>query len=128
MIPDAVAKTPGNFSIASRKSGRKGCKQVWDAAGARGMLELFSTMNPPAATRILVLESAEDLASRIVEALREVSPGATIDIAHSLEDAQSMAGGTKPDLFVLDVDATPDLGQEFLYDLRTSHQIGRAHV
>ena len=34
----------------------------------------------------------------------------------------------RPDLFVLDVDAVPDLGQEFLYDLRTSHPNARAIV
>ena len=39
-----------------------------------------------------------------------------------------MALGTKPDLFVLDVDATYDLGQEFLYDLRTSHPDARAII
>jgi DNA-binding response OmpR family regulator len=34
----------------------------------------------------------------------------------------------RPDLFVLDVDAVPDLGQDFLYDLRTSHPNARAIV
>src|SRR5204862_6408169 len=34
----------------------------------------------------------------------------------------------KPDLFVLDIDAVPDIGQEFLYDLRTSHPNARAIV
>ena len=88
------------------------------------------TMNSSAApdARILVLEAEDHLAAKIVEALREVAPNALIDVAHSLEEAQRMAGGSKPDLFVLDVDATYDLAQEFLYDLRTSHPDARALV
>lgn len=39
-----------------------------------------------------------------------------------------MVVNQRPDLFVLDVDATYDLGQEFLYDLRTSHPNARAIV
>src|SRR5207302_7464236 len=36
--------------------------------------------------------------------------------------------GVKPELFVLDVDGIQDLGQDFLYDLRTSHPNARAIV
>ena len=78
--------------------------------------------------RILVLEPDELLASAILTALHEVAPDAGVDLTHSLEEAQRMASATKPDLFVLDVDATYDLGQEFLYDLRTSHPNGRAII
>src|SRR5437762_9295797 len=87
-------------------------------------------MNPPSSSdgRIFVLEPDEQLASAILTALREVAPKAVIDLARSLEEAQRMAMGTKPDLFVLDVDATYDLGQEFLYDLRTSHPNARAII
>src|SRR5438105_3031498 len=78
--------------------------------------------------RILVLEPEEQLASAIADALREVAPKAIVDLARSLGDAQRMAMTTKPDLFVLDVDATYDLGQEFIYDLRTSHPNARAII
>ena len=78
--------------------------------------------------RILVLEPDEQLASAILTALREVAPAAVIDVAHSLEEAQRVVLGAKPDLFVLDVDAAYDLGQEFLYDLRTSHPNARAII
>jgi DNA-binding response OmpR family regulator len=78
--------------------------------------------------RILVLEPDEKLASEITTALQKVAPDATVDLARNLEEAQRMAMDTKPDLFVLDVDATYDLGQEFLYDLRTSHPTARAII
>ncbi len=78
--------------------------------------------------RILVLEPDELVASAILTALHEVAPDAGVDLTHSLEEAQRKASATKPDLFVLDVDATYDLGLEFLYDLRTSHPNGRAII
>jgi DNA-binding response OmpR family regulator len=79
-------------------------------------------------SRILVLEPDEKLASAITTALQKVAPDATVDLARDLADAQRMAMGAKLDLFVLDVDATYDLGQEFLYDLRTSHPTARAII
>ena len=78
--------------------------------------------------RVLVLAPDENLASAILAALREAAPGAHVDVAHSLEEAQNIVVHQRPDLFVLDVDATYDLGQEFLYDLRTSHPNARAIV
>jgi DNA-binding response OmpR family regulator len=78
--------------------------------------------------RILVLEPEENLASKILAALREAAPAAQVDVAHNLEEAQRLVLNDRPDLFVLDVDAVPDLGQEFLYDLRTSHPNARAIV
>src|SRR3954451_517099 len=78
--------------------------------------------------RVLVLEPEEQLASAILTALRETAPAAVVEVARSLEEAQQMSLNTKPDLFVLDVDATSDLGQEFLYDLRTSHPQSRAII
>jgi DNA-binding response OmpR family regulator len=87
-------------------------------------------MNPANSieSRIFVLEPDEHLASEILTALHEVAPAATVDRARSLEDAQRMVLGIKPELFVLDVDATYDLGQDFLYDLRTSHPNARAII
>ncbi|MDQ6623624.1 MAG: response regulator, partial [Verrucomicrobiota bacterium] len=78
--------------------------------------------------RVLVLEPDENLATSILNALREAAPNAKVDLAHSLEEAQQTVVHARPNLFVLDVDATYDLGQEFLYDLRTSHPDARAIV
>jgi DNA-binding response OmpR family regulator len=78
--------------------------------------------------RILVLEPDAHLTAEILKALREAAPGAKVDVAHNLEEAQGLVLGVRPDLFVLDVDATYDLGQEFIYDLRTSHPGARAII
>ncbi|HWM25159.1 MAG TPA: DUF4388 domain-containing protein [Chthoniobacterales bacterium] len=78
--------------------------------------------------RILVLEPEEELASKILAALREAAPSAHADLARNLEEAQRLVMNDRPDLFVLDVDAAPDLSQDFLYDLRTSHPNARAIV
>ena len=75
-----------------------------------------------------MLEPEEDLAAKIRAALQEAAPSAQVDLAHSLEEAQRLVMNDRPDLFVLDVDAVPDLGQDFLYDLRTSHPNARAIV
>src|SRR5688572_16139560 len=80
------------------------------------------------AGRILVLEPDLALAENIRAALNEAAPSAEVDVAPTLESAQGLILSAKPDLFVLDVDAVPDLGQEFLYDLRTSHPNARAIV
>jgi DNA-binding response OmpR family regulator len=79
-------------------------------------------------TRILVLEPDEQLASAITSALQQAAPDALVELTHSLEEAQKIVLGVKPDLFILDVDATHDLGQDFLYDLRTSHPNARAII
>src|SRR6266853_115947 len=79
-------------------------------------------------TRILVLEPDEQLASAIMSSLQEAAPCTLVEMTHSLEEAQKIALGVKPELFVLDVDAAPDLGQDFLYDLRTSHPNARAII
>ena len=78
--------------------------------------------------RILVLEPDEQLASAILTSLQQSAPEALVEMTRSLEEAQQLALGVKPELFVLDVDAVPDLGHDFLYDLRTSHPNARAIV
>lgn len=78
--------------------------------------------------RVLVLEPEENLASKVLAALREAAPSAHVDLARNLEEAQRLLMNDRPDLFVLDVDAVPDLSQDFLYDLRTSHPNARAIV
>ncbi len=79
-------------------------------------------------SRVLVLEPDEQLASSIQSALSEVEPKAMVEMARDLEQAQQLVVRARPDLFVLDVDATQDLGQDFLYDLRTSHPNARAII
>lgn len=78
--------------------------------------------------RVLVLEPDLELAEKIRAALEEAAPAAEVDVAPTLQQAQGMILSAKPDLFVLDADAVPDLGQEFLFDLRTSHPNARAIV
>ncbi len=78
--------------------------------------------------RILVLEPDEHIAAEITSALGEAAPATQVQVANSLERAQELVLHNKPDLFVLDVDATYDLGQDFLYDLRTSHPNARAII
>lgn len=78
--------------------------------------------------RVLVLAPDENLSSAILAALREAAPDAQTVVARSLGEAQQLVGQQRPDLFVLDVDSIQDLGQEFLYDLRTSHPNARAIV
>ncbi|HEY8835667.1 MAG TPA: response regulator, partial [Chthoniobacterales bacterium] len=78
--------------------------------------------------RVLVLEPDLDLAEKIRAALHEAAPSAEVDVAPTLGQAQDLILNAKPDLFVLDVDTLPDVSQEFLYDLRTSHPNARAIV
>ena len=86
-------------------------------------------MNPASnGRRVLVLEPDDQLASAISNALREANPEIAVDRTRSLEEAQNAVVDTKPDLFVLDLDAAADLSKDFLYDLRTSHPDARAIV
>ena len=78
--------------------------------------------------RILVLEADEQLRPAIMSALKEAAPHAQVDLARTLEQAQALVLEAKPDLFVLDLDAAPEAGQDFLYDLRTSHPNARAII
>jgi len=78
--------------------------------------------------QVLILEPDEKVAAEILSALEQASPGARAAVAQSLSEAQHLAHDQKPALFVLDVDATYDLAQEFIYDLRTSHPGARAII
>ncbi len=91
--------------------------------------EANSPASPPSrALQVLILEPDEKIAAEIVSALDEAAPGTAATVARSLGDAQQLAVAQKPALFVLDVDATYDLAQEFIYDLRTSHPDARAII
>ena len=76
----------------------------------------------------LILEPDAKVAAEILSALEEASPGARAAVAQSLSEAQHLVRDQKPALFVLDVDASYDLAQEFIYDLRTSHPDARAII
>jgi DNA-binding response OmpR family regulator len=78
--------------------------------------------------RVLVLEPDLEMAEKIHAALHEAAPAADVDVAPTVAQAHGIIINAKPDLFVLDAEAVPDLGQEFLYDLRTSHPRARAIV
>jgi DNA-binding response OmpR family regulator len=77
---------------------------------------------------VLILEPDEKVAAEIISALDEAVPGTKAVVAASLGEAQQLVFDQKPALFVLDVDTTYDLGQEFIYDLRTSHPDARAII
>lgn len=87
-----------------------------------------SVTNSEQGGRILVLEPEGQLASEITAALQRAAPAAEVNAARSLEEAQRLVAHYRPDLFVLDLDATEGAGQEFLYDLRTSHPNARAII
>jgi DNA-binding response OmpR family regulator len=92
-----------------------------------------ATPNPSAdetalSGRVLVLEPDLEMAEKIHAALHEAAPAAEVDVAPTVAQAHGIIVNAKPDLFVLDAEAVPDLGQEFLYDLRTSHPHARAIV
>ena len=78
--------------------------------------------------RILVLEPDESLVVSVLNALHEAAPAAVLEVARNLEEAHRIVLSHRPDLFVLDMDAAHDLGQDFLIDLRTSHPEARAIV
>ena len=87
-----------------------------------------SPATPSPGLEVLVLEPDEKVAAEIIAALDEARPGTKAAVANSLGEAQQLVLDQKPALFVLDVDATYDLGQEFIYDLRTSHPNARAII
>ncbi len=78
--------------------------------------------------QVLIFEPDEQVAMEIVSALGEAAPEMRARVARSLGEAQRLVVDQKPALFVLDVDATYDMGQEFIYDLRTSHPNARAII
>jgi len=78
--------------------------------------------------QVMILEPDEKVAMEIVGALEEAAPGTRVRVARSLGEAQHLVVDQKPALFVLDVDATYGLGQEFIYDSRTSHPNARAII
>lgn len=75
-----------------------------------------------------MLAPEDQLASEIRGALQQAAPSAQVHLARSLEEAQGLVVHHRPDLFVLDLDEIHGAGQEFLYDLRTSHPNARAII
>ncbi|HEY1583490.1 MAG TPA: response regulator [Chthoniobacterales bacterium] len=86
--------------------------------------------DPPSSRdlQVLILEPDEKVALEMLSALEEAAPGTRARVARSLGEAQQFVVDQKPSLFVLDVDATYDMAQEFIYDLRTSHPDARAII
>jgi DNA-binding response OmpR family regulator len=91
-------------------------------------MPLKSPASAPVRRRVLVLESDQQLTGDIGSALREAAPDVDISVARTLEEAQRAVVHARPDLFVFDLDAIGRGGQEFLYDLRTSHPQARAII
>jgi DNA-binding response OmpR family regulator len=83
---------------------------------------------PARGLQVLILEPDTNVSAEIVSALAEAAPGARSAVAQSLGEVQDLVRDQKPVLFVLDVDATYDLAQEFICDLRTSHPNARAII
>jgi len=93
--------------------------------------EPISTSPSPPPVRglqVLILQPDEQIAAEILSALEQGAPGTRAAVARSLSEAQQLAHDQKPALFVLDVDASYDIAQEFIYDLRTSHPEARAII
>jgi DNA-binding response OmpR family regulator len=90
--------------------------------------DLSSAHFPSRDLQVLILEPDERVAMEIVAALEEAAPGTRARVARSLGEGQRFVVDQKPLLFVLDVDATYDMAQEFIYDLRTSHPNARAII
>src|SRR5262249_34209877 len=82
----------------------------------------------PSGLDVLVLEPDGRIAAEIVSALAEAAPEVKVAVASSLGEAQQLVIEQKPALFVLDVDTSYDMAQEFIYDLRTSHPNARAII
>ena len=91
--------------------------------------EATTAERPPARDlQVLILEPDEKVAIQILSALEEAAPGTRARVVRSLGEAQRLVADQRPSLFVLDVDAAYDMGQEFIYDLRTSHPNARAII
>jgi DNA-binding response OmpR family regulator len=77
---------------------------------------------------VLIVEPDKKIAVEITSALEEAVPGTRVRVATSFPEAQRAVLDQRPALFVLDIDATWELGQEFIYDLRTTHPDARAII
>lgn len=75
-----------------------------------------------------MIESDQQLTGEIGKALREAVPDVQVSVARDLGEAQRIVVNARPELFVFDMDAIGTGGQEFLYDLRTSHPRARAII
>ena len=78
--------------------------------------------------QVLILAPDEKVGMEIVSALEEAAPGTRARVARSLGEAQRLVVDQRPALFVLDLDSTYEMGQDFIYDLRTSHPNARAII
>ena len=72
--------------------------------------------------RFLVLESDETLLSSILSGLHQVAPGAVVDVASDVEEADRIAADEPVALFVFDLDAVSE--PDVMRDLRARHPGG----
>ena len=118
----------GHFLVFERLSGEENALSLIVLAIVNQSSSSSPVSSPGRGLQVLILEPDEQVAAEILSALEQASPGARAAVAQSLSEAQNLAHDQKPALFVLDVDATYDLAQEFIYDLRTSHPGARAII
>jgi len=76
--------------------------------------------------RFLVLESDETLLSSILSGLHQVAPGAVVDVASDVEEADRIAADEPVALFVFDLDAVSE--PDVMRDLRGRHPGARVIV
>jgi DNA-binding response OmpR family regulator len=76
--------------------------------------------------RFLVLEPDERLLSSILSGLQQVAPGAVVDVARHMDEAERIAADEPVALFVFDLDAASE--PDVVYDLRARHPGAQAIV
>jgi DNA-binding response OmpR family regulator len=76
--------------------------------------------------RFLVLEPDESLLSSILSGLDQVAPGAVVDVARDVDEADRIAGDDPVALFVFDLDAASE--PDVVRDLRSRHPRAQAIV
>ena len=67
---------------------------------------------------ILLLEKYDALAAAICSALKKFAPHHAPVVAPSIDEAETLAGKTKPDLFIIDFDPSYPGLSEFLQKMR----------
>jgi DNA-binding response OmpR family regulator len=77
---------------------------------------------------VLLLEEYDALAAAIGSALKKFAPGHATVVARSLADAETLAGKSDPDLFIIDFDPSYPGLTAFLQKMRSAHPGARALV
>ncbi len=77
---------------------------------------------------ILLLEKYDALAAAICSALKKFAPRHAPIVAQSIDEAETLAGKTKPDLFIIDFDPSYPGLSEFLQKMRKTLADARALI